>query len=84
MKRAGVMPELEQLKSDLPSIRERAHAASPAETSVWSMGDRARFGCEIRWCIEASAELDARIKAVAPQEESHEAEQTMGSRLPAG
>jgi hypothetical protein len=64
--RIFAMTELEQLKSDLPLIRIRAQTVSPDEAASWSAAERARVSCEIRWCVEALAELDARIKAITP------------------
>jgi hypothetical protein len=37
------------------------------EAAAWSADEVSRISSEIRWCVDALAELDARIKAVASQ-----------------
>jgi hypothetical protein len=58
------MTEFEQLLSDLTRLRARARAVSPEESASWTAKEKTRFNCEIRWCVDALTELEARIKAV--------------------
>ena len=61
------MSELERLVAELPCLRIRAQRLSVGEAADWSTNEVSRISSEIRWCVEALTELDARIKAVASQ-----------------
>ena len=61
------MTEFETLEAELARLRMQAQSANPDELAKWSANDRARFNCEIRWCVEALQELQVRIKAATNQ-----------------
>jgi hypothetical protein len=60
------MTDLDRLKQDLPRLRMVANSLSTDECLNWSADERARFNNELRWCVEALKELDARMAASLP------------------
>jgi hypothetical protein len=57
------MTDLDRLKQDRPRLRMVANSLNADECLNWNADERARFNNELRWCVEAVKELDARMAA---------------------